>query len=115
MPESVAIYPWRTVQFEVLPVGGVKTPIIGKPRPRIPAREPHGYSMSDHMRTERVADSLDMAVVARGGHIIGVMFHGDRGSQYISDAYRGQLANLGVLQSVGRTSVCWDHAVAEAL
>jgi hypothetical protein len=40
-----------------------------------------GYSMADHMRTELVADALDMAVGVRGGQVTGTIFHGDRGSQ----------------------------------
>jgi hypothetical protein len=36
-----------------------------------------GYSMADHMRTELVADALDMAVGARGGDVAGVIVHGD--------------------------------------
>lgn len=37
-----------------------------------------GYSMADHMRTELVADALDMAVATRGGQVKGTIFHGDR-------------------------------------
>lgn len=73
-----------------------------------------GYSMACHMRTELVTDALDMAVAARGGDVAGVIFHGDRGSQYLSSDYRDRLADLGMRQSVGRTGVCWDNAVAEA-
>jgi transposase InsO family protein len=73
-----------------------------------------GYSMADHMRTELVSDALDMAIGARGGAVEGTIFHGDRGSQYLSDAYRQQIAEAGMRQSVGRTGVCWDNAVAES-
>ena len=73
-----------------------------------------GYSMACHMRTELVTDALDMAVAGRGGQVDGVIFHGDRGSQYLSSDYRGRLAQLGMPQSVGRTGVCWDNSVAEA-
>jgi putative transposase len=73
-----------------------------------------GYSMANHMRTELVADALAMAVAARGGHVHGIIFHSDRGSQYMSRELRDQLAALGMVQSVGRTGVCWDNAVAEA-
>lgn len=73
-----------------------------------------GYSMADHMRTELVTDALTMAVGARGGHVTGIIFHGDRGSQYMSHDYRQALADLEMLQSVGRTGVCWDNAVAES-
>ncbi|HET6952551.1 MAG TPA: IS3 family transposase [Acidimicrobiales bacterium] len=73
-----------------------------------------GYSMADHMRTELVADALRMAAGARGGVTEGIIFHGDRGSQYMSGEYRDLIAQLGMVQSVGRTGVCWDNSVAEA-
>jgi transposase InsO family protein len=73
-----------------------------------------GYSMAEHMRTELVADALEMAAAARGGRTAGIIFHGDRGSQYMSSDYRQQLADLDMVQSVGRTGVCWDNAVAES-
>jgi putative transposase len=73
-----------------------------------------GYSMADHMRTELVADALRMAAGARGGVNEGIIFHGDRGSQYMSGEYRDLVAELGMVQSVGRTGVCWDNSVAEA-
>jgi putative transposase len=71
-----------------------------------------GYSMADHMRTELVADALDMAVSVRGGQVKGCIFHGDRGSQYMSHDYRKQVVGYGMVQSVGRTWVCFDNAVA---
>jgi transposase InsO family protein len=73
-----------------------------------------GYSMADHMRTDLVVDALNMAAGARGGVTAGVIFHGDRGSQYLSGDYRQLLADLGMVQSVGRTGVCWDNSVAES-
>jgi len=73
-----------------------------------------GYSMADHMRTELVSDALNMAVATRGGHVKGVIFHGDRGSQYMSGDYRKLVVGHGMVQSVGRTGVCWDNSVAES-
>ncbi len=73
-----------------------------------------GYSMADHMRTELVSDALDMAVGTRGGQVKGIIFHGDRGSQYMSGDYRKQVVGFGMVQSVGRTGVCWDNSVAES-
>ena len=73
-----------------------------------------GYAMADHMRTELVADALRMAAAARGGRTAGIVFHGDRGAQYLSGEYRDLIAGLGMVQSVGRTGVCWDNAVAES-
>jgi putative transposase len=74
-----------------------------------------GYSMADHMRTELVADALRMAAGVRDGATAEIIFHGDRGSQYLSDDYRALVAGLGMAQSVGRTGVCWDNSVAESL
>jgi putative transposase len=73
-----------------------------------------GYSMADHMRTGLVADALTMAAGVRGGATAGIIFHGDRGSQYLSRDYRELIGDLGMTQSVGRTGVCWDNSVAES-
>ena len=73
-----------------------------------------GYSMAPHMRTELVTDALDMAVNVRGDRTKGIIFHSDRGSQYTSSDFQQQLNDLGMLQSVGRTGVCYDNAVAES-
>lgn len=73
-----------------------------------------GYSMADHMRTELVSDALNMAVTTRDGQTKGTIFHGDRGSQYMSADYRELVTSHGMVQSVGRTGVCWDNSVAES-
>jgi putative transposase len=73
-----------------------------------------GYSMAEHMRTSLVTDALEMAASARGGETAGVIFHGDRGSQYMSGDYHQLIVDLDMIQSVGRTGVCWDNAVAES-
>jgi hypothetical protein len=38
-----------------------------------------GWSITDHLRTELVADALTMAIATRGGVVEGVIFHSDRG------------------------------------
>jgi transposase InsO family protein len=73
-----------------------------------------GYSMADHMRTELVADALRMAAGTRANKTAGIIFHGDRGSQYLSGEYRQLVTDLKMRQSVGRTGVCFDNSVAEA-
>jgi transposase InsO family protein len=40
-----------------------------------------GWGVADHLRTPLVASALEMAVATRGGHVDGVVFHSDRGSQ----------------------------------
>ena len=75
-----------------------------------------GYSMADHMRTELVLDALTMAVAGRGGDdaVVGVIAHGDRGSQYTSNDYVDYCHDRKMRPSAGRTGVCWDNAVAES-
>jgi transposase InsO family protein len=73
-----------------------------------------GWSIAPHMRTELVADALDMAVATRGGRVEGVIFHTDRGAQYTSAAFATLCQGHGVRQSMGATGVCWDNAAAES-
>ena len=73
-----------------------------------------GYAMATHMRTELITDALDMAAGVRGGATSGIIFHSDRGSQYLSADYATAIAAREMMQSVGRTGVCWDNSVAES-
>lgn len=43
-----------------------------------------------------------------------VIFHSDRGSEYMSAAYDNLCDRLGVVQSMGRVGSCFDNAAAEA-
>lgn len=72
-----------------------------------------GWQMDDNMATPLVADALEMAVELRGG-ARGVIFHSDRGSQYLSGTYRGLSKYYGIAQSAGRVATCFDNSVAEA-
>jgi transposase InsO family protein len=77
------------------------------------SRKVIGWSMADHMRTELIADALAMAAKnTRFG--ADVVFHSDRGTQYTSSAFAKTCASLGVTQSMGRTGICWDNALAES-
>lgn len=73
-----------------------------------------GYDMADRMPTSLVLGSLKMAIATRGGDVAGVIFHSDRGSQYLSYEHRGFCEDRGISQSVGRTGSCHDNAVAES-
>lgn len=44
----------------------------------------------------------------------GLIFHSDRGSQYLSGAHRELLESHHIRQSVGAVGACWDNAVAES-
>ena len=44
----------------------------------------------------------------------GAIFHSDRGSNYTSHEFAGSVTELGMRQSVGRTGICYDNAMAES-
>jgi len=73
-----------------------------------------GYSMSDHMRTELVEAALKMAVKTRGGEVAAMIFHHDRGSQYMSKDFRRLCKRHRISQSVGRIGSSADNAAAES-
>jgi putative transposase len=76
-------------------------------------KEVIGYAMADHMRTDLICDALDMA--ARNHTLTtGCIFHSDRGTQYTSTQFADKLKELGLRQSLGRTGICYDNAMAES-
>lgn len=73
-----------------------------------------GWAMDEVMPTGLVADALRRCAELRGGDIAGVIFHSDRGSQYLSAEYRELCDKLGVHQSAGRVATCFDNSAAES-
>lgn len=72
-----------------------------------------GWQLATHLRTSLVIDALAMAHA--GGHVVeDAVFHSDRGCQYTSAEFARWCTAHGVQNSVGRTGVCWDNAVAES-
>ena len=67
-----------------------------------------GWAIADHLRASLVCAALRMAVATRGGSVVGVVFHSDRGCQYTSAEFRALCDTHGVQQSMGKTGVCWD-------
>jgi transposase InsO family protein len=53
-----------------------------------------GWALAEHMRSELVEDALKMACGRRDVKP-GLIFHSDRGSQYVSKEFRKLLAKLG--------------------
>jgi putative transposase len=49
------------------------------------------YVWAYHWRIELITDALTMAAGIRGGHTTGIIFHSDRGSQYLSGDYRREI------------------------
>jgi transposase InsO family protein len=72
-----------------------------------------GWSLQDAPTAAGAVAALAMAA-ARGRLAPGAIFHSDHGTQYTSSAFQHWCARAGVRQSMGRTGVCWDNAVAEA-
>jgi transposase InsO family protein len=72
-----------------------------------------GWSMAEHYRTSLIIAALESAA---GAIEIApdCIFHSDRGSNYTSYDFATTLAGMGMRQSVGRTGVCWDNAMAES-
>jgi transposase InsO family protein len=77
------------------------------------ARSVVGFSLKDSLATPLVIDALQKAAGKRTS-LQGAIFHSDRGSQYASKAFRRQLADHGMCQSMSAKGDCYDNAVAES-
>jgi len=72
-----------------------------------------GYAMADNYRTPLISAALRRA--ASNEHLAeGAIFHSDRGSNYTSAEFASTIAGLGMRQSMGRTGICYDNAMAES-
>lgn len=76
-------------------------------------RRPIGWVVENHMREDLAEEALKDAL-RRRGFPKGVIFHSDHGSVYTSLAFRRLCKRCHIRQSMGRTGVCWDNAVAES-
>jgi len=72
-----------------------------------------GHAITDHLRAEAVIEALRMAL---GRRVItpGLIFHSDRGKQYIDHRVREILGAHGFKQSMSSTGNCYDNAMAES-
>ena len=76
-------------------------------------KEVIGWAVDDNYKTPLITAAIAMA--ARNRTLVpGAVFHSDRGSNYMSDEYGKVLKDLGIRQSVGRTGICYDNAMAES-
>jgi putative transposase len=72
-----------------------------------------GWAMGDNYRTPLITSAIQMA--ARNVDLpAGAVFHSDRGSNYTSAEFAAVLESLGIRQSIGRTGICFDNALAES-
>jgi transposase InsO family protein len=77
------------------------------------SRKVVGWAMDDNYKTPLISAAIEMA--ARNLSLAeGAIFHSDRGSNYTSAEFAGVLESLGIRQSVGRTGICYDNALAES-
>jgi transposase InsO family protein len=76
-------------------------------------RKVAGWAMDDNYKTPLITAAIEMA--ARNASLpAGAIFHSDRGSNYTSAEFAAVLKRLGIRQSVGRTGICFDNALAES-
>ncbi len=73
-----------------------------------------GWSMSERIDSNLVADALDMAIQGEQPRP-GLLAHSDRGVQYASDHFQQRLAQFGIRGSMSRKANCWDNAPTESL
>jgi len=73
-----------------------------------------GWNLSDNMTDiDTVIAAFKKALNNRKIET-GLIFHSDRGSQYVSTEFRKLLADNKCIQSMSRKGNCWDNAVAES-
>ncbi|MEY9995882.1 putative transposase [Streptomyces sp. V4I8] len=72
-----------------------------------------GWAMDDNYKAPLIEAAIEMA--ARNHSLSeDAIFHSDRGSNYTSEQFARTLDKLGIRQSVGRTGICYDNALAES-
>ena len=76
------------------------------------SRKVIGWAVAAHMRASLVTAALDMAIAARKPQA-GVIFHSDRGCQYVI-RFRWVMPENNIRRSLGRTGICYDNAVSES-
>jgi len=77
------------------------------------SRKVKGWALNERMDAQLCVSALEMALLNTKS-TKELMFHSDRGVQYASYAFRGQLLSHSITQSMSRLQNCWDNAVAES-
>jgi putative transposase len=73
-----------------------------------------GFAMSEHHDSAVAKAALVMAAAVRGGDVAGVIFHSDKGGEYVGELFANACRALGVTQSMGRVGSALDNAAAES-
>lgn len=76
-------------------------------------REVIGYALSKKIDTELTKQALANAI-GRQGVKEGMIFHSDRGSQYVSKGYQKMLSENGMISSMSRPGCPYDNSCAES-
>ncbi|MCW2863722.1 MAG: Integrase catalytic region [Actinoallomurus sp.] len=72
-----------------------------------------GWAVGDDYKTPLIEKAIEMA--ARNHPLADdAIFHSDRGSNYTSSTFAKTLKKHRIRQSVGRTGICYDNAMAES-
>src|SRR4029079_4553073 len=69
---------------------------------------------SEHHDSAVAKAALCMAAAVRGGDVTGVIFHSDKGGEYVGELFARACQALGVTQSMGRVGSALDNAAAES-
>jgi len=80
----------------------------------VASRRVLGFALGERHDAQLAYSALAMAVAVRGGHVPGVVFHTDQGSEYTARSFRAACGRLGVTQSMGRPGSALDNAVIES-
>jgi transposase InsO family protein len=78
------------------------------------SRRMAGFALGEHHDAELARAALVTAAAVRGGHVAGVIFHSDKGGEYVGDVFAAACRKLGVTQSMGRVGSALDNAAAES-
>ena len=77
-------------------------------------RQSRGGSVSNRMNTDMVIAALNQAIAERNKPK-DVIYHNDRGVQYLFICYTDKMADSGVIASVGTTGDSYDNALPETV
>ncbi len=72
-----------------------------------------GYAMDDNYKTPLISAALRHAASNQPLQPDAI-FHSDRGSNYTSQEFARTVSELKMRQSMGRTGICYDNAMAES-
>lgn len=73
-----------------------------------------GWSIDNHLKTELVLATLEMAIMRRRPADDSTILHSDHGTQYTSWAFGKRLRDAGLLGPMGTVGDCYDNAMTES-